>query len=216
MTRINLVKYGFVRTPDEDFSDDGNRFQAYRVGRVRVTKLVADGDAFINGSIRDNKLPYDVYSKLPHYSAISRLNGVRLASIIEADIQEFYEACQAYEIEYANAESSMKYPSLEELAQQCKLICAKRLAELNTAEALMQKHGLEAAAKFSAYEWKNLQEHLKSLINRVSYYDPDTYPQTILGQAYSISFVRPDNSDLTGSCYYYSAIMSMFKKYSLN
>lgn len=25
MTRINLVKYGFIRFPEEDFSDDGNK-----------------------------------------------------------------------------------------------------------------------------------------------------------------------------------------------
>lgn len=212
MTRINLVKYGFVRTPDGDFSDDGNRFQAYKVGRVEVTKLVYDGEAYINGGIRDDKLPYSVYSKLPHYSAVSRLNGVSLASITEADIQKLYEDCQAYEVEYTNAENSIKYPSLEELTQQCKLIYAKRLAELDTVEAFMQKHGLEAAAKFSAYEWKNLQDYLKSLMSKVKQYDPDAYPQTILGQAYSISFVRPDNSDLI-DCYYYTAIKDMFKKY---
>lgn len=25
MNRINLIKYGFVRWPEEDFSDDGNK-----------------------------------------------------------------------------------------------------------------------------------------------------------------------------------------------
>ena len=83
MTRINLVKYGFIRDAAEDFSDDGNRFQVYKVGRVRVTKLVSDGEAYIDGDINDCRLPYEVYSKLPHYKAIGRLNGVSLASLTE-------------------------------------------------------------------------------------------------------------------------------------
>ena len=54
MQRINLTKYGFIRDREEDFSDDGNRFQGYRVGkRVRVSKLVADGDAYISATINN-------------------------------------------------------------------------------------------------------------------------------------------------------------------
>lgn len=53
--RINLKRYGFVRAPQEDFTDDGNRFFCYyydpqREGdtRFRLSKLVADGDAYIS------------------------------------------------------------------------------------------------------------------------------------------------------------------------
>ena len=81
MTRINLVKYGFVRDAANDFSDDGNRFQVYKVGRVTVTKLVSAGVAYIDGDIDECKLPSEVYSKLPHYKAIGKLNGVSLASV---------------------------------------------------------------------------------------------------------------------------------------
>ena len=39
-----MTKYGFKRWKDGDFSDDGNRFTCYRVGkRVSVSKLVSDG-----------------------------------------------------------------------------------------------------------------------------------------------------------------------------
>lgn len=214
MTRINLVKYGFIRFPEEDFSDDGNRFQAYRVGRVRVTKLVSDGEAYIDGSINDGKLPYEVYSKLPHYSAVGRLNGVSVASLTEDDIQKLYEDCQAYGVEYTNAENSIEYPTLEEITQQCQLIHAKRLAELGIVEDLMRDHGLEAAIKFSAYEWKTLQEYLKSLISRAQQSNADTYPQSILGQSYSFNFVKTTNNDLK-DCFYYTYIVDMFKKYSI-
>ena len=119
MKRINLVKFGFVRTPSEDFTDDSNRFTCYRVGRVRVTKLVADGEAYIDGDIVDGKLPLDVYRKLPHYPFLGKLNGVPVAAITEDDLQELYEHCQAYDKEYTDAENSLQYPTLDELTQQC-------------------------------------------------------------------------------------------------
>lgn len=214
MKKVMMTKYGFVRCPEEDFSDDGNRFQAYKVGRVRVTKLIADGEAYIDGDIRDGKLPYDVYSKLPHYPHLGKLNGISLTALTDEDLQELYEDCQSYEAEYTAAENSIKYPSLDEITEQCKKLCAKRLVELGTVEDLMRDHGFEAATKFSAYEWKTLQEYIKNLMGKVKQYNPDTYPQSILGQAYSFNFVRPDNSDFK-DCFYYTHIIEMFQKYSI-
>jgi hypothetical protein len=214
MKKIMMTKYGFVRTPAEDFSDDGNRFQAYKVGRVRVTKCTSDGEAYIDGDIRDGKLPYDVYSKLPHYPHLGKLNGISIAALTDEDLQELYEDCQSYEAEYTAAEASIKYPSLDEITEQCKKLCVKRLVELGTVEDLMRDHGFEAAAKLSAYEWKTLQEYIKNLMGKVKQYNPDTYPQSILGQAYSFNFVRPDNSDFQ-DCFYYTSIIEMFKKYSI-
>ena len=52
MKKIMMNKYGFVRWPEEDFSDDGNRFYCYKVGnRVRVSKLVSDGVAYISARV---------------------------------------------------------------------------------------------------------------------------------------------------------------------
>ena len=212
MNRINLVKYGFIRWPEEDFSDDGSRFSCFRVGRVRVTKLVSDGQAYIDGDIRDGKLPYDIYSKLPHYPLLGKLNGVSLAGLTEEDLQDLYADCQAYEVEYTNAENSIKYPALDELKDQCKRICTMRLIECGIVEDLMKDHSFEAATKFSPYDWKSLQEYLKNLMGKVKQYNPDTYPQSILGQAYSFNFVKPTNSELTDS-YWYTSIKELFKKY---
>lgn len=211
MKRINLVKFGFVRDKASDFSDDGSHFDVYRVGRVRVTKLVSDGEAYIDGDINDGKLPYEVYSKLPHYALCGKLNGIPAAALTDEDLQELFESCQAYDKEYTDAENSIKYPTLDELTQQCMRIYGKRLVEVSRVEQLMSAHACEAAAKLSAYEWKTLQEYLKNLMGKVNQYDPATYPQSILGQAYSFSFVRPDNSDLK-DCFYYEWIVELFNK----
>ena len=214
MTRINLVKYGFIRCPEEDFSDDGNRFQAYKVGRVRVTKLVSDGEAYISGDIPAGKLPYEVYSKLPHYPFLGALNGIATAHITEDDLQELYEACQAYEVEYTNAENSIKYPTLEEIQEKAVKLTAKSILELSKIESLMSKYALEAATKFSPYEWKTLQEYTKNLMADVKRHDPEAYPQTILGQQFSFTFVKPDY-DMKES-YWFTSLRDLFAKYCMN
>jgi hypothetical protein len=94
MKRILMKEYGFVRWPEEDFSDDGNRFYCFKVGeRVRVSKLVAQGTVFISARIDDIRLPFEIYSKLPHYRALDKLNGVSLESLQSSDLKQLYEDC---------------------------------------------------------------------------------------------------------------------------
>lgn len=214
MKKIMLTKYGFVRDPASDFSDDGARFQAYKVGRVRVTKLVSDGEAFIDGDICGSKLPYEVYSKLPHYPMLGKLNGVSTAAITEDDLQELYENCLAYEQEYTNAENSIQYPTLKELQDKAVLISAKRLLELAKIEDLLSKYAVEAAVKFSPYEWKQAQEYLKHMMTDLKQYNPETYPQTILGQSQSFTFVKPDYK--MEESYWFKSLKELFEKYGMN
>lgn len=105
MNRINLTKYGFVRSPEEDFSDDGNKFTCYRVGNVRVSKCIWEDNVFIAARWEDYKTfsYYDGYATLPHYGDMNRLNGVIRSSLTEEDLAEFYQSCVAYEREYKEA-----------------------------------------------------------------------------------------------------------------
>ena len=96
MKRIELTKYGFIRSKEDDFSDDGNRFTCYRVGKVRVSKLVSEGEAYISASIDDYLLPYETYSKLPHYRDLDALNGVSASDITEEDIQKTYDSFREF------------------------------------------------------------------------------------------------------------------------
>ena len=127
MKKIMMTKYGFVRTPESDFSDDGAKFDTYRVGnRVRVSKTTYKGDAFISASIDGTKLPYEVYGKLPHYSALDKLNGVSIESLTDNDLFDLVEACLHYEKEYLEAENTIKMPSLVEIKEQCERVRIKR------------------------------------------------------------------------------------------
>lgn len=119
MKRIRLDSFGFTRAPEYDFSDDGARFTCYTIGttrKMRVSKSTYEGEVFLSGRYEDSMLSHDVYSKLPHYRALDNLNGVRISSLTETDLEAFAEACIEYEKEYlATAEKEMAdRPSLED------------------------------------------------------------------------------------------------------
>lgn len=218
MKRINLAKYGFVRWPEEDVSDDGNRFTCYRAGKkVRVTKLVADGDVYLSASsmVGNSSLPYDVYSNLLHYyEATWAYNGVSVASLTDEDLQMFYNACVAFEQEYEKAEATIQYPTLEEIKDKATRVTAKRLLELDCVELWIKNHALEAAAKFSVYEWKQVQEYTKNLMADGKRYDPSTFPQTIVGKSNSFDFVKPDYE--MKDSYWFTYLKELFEKYGLH
>lgn len=215
MTRINLVKYGFIRFPEEDFSDDGNRFTCYRFSDTNshISKLVSDGQVYLSAHV-SGQLPYDTYSKLPHYRAATwSFNGISVTSLTDSMLQGFFNACVEYEKEYQAAEASIQYPTELELQHKCLHIQAKLIKEMNELEKLMGEHAVEAAAKFSKWEWEQLQEYLKNMLQKLSQSNPDKLIPTILGTARSFTFLQ--NKEDTEPTYWYKSIKEMFQKYSI-
>jgi hypothetical protein len=214
MKRINLVNYGFVRWPEEDFSDDGNRFTCYRVGKsIRVSKHVAGGWIYLSASEPSGgNLPYQIYSQLPHYRAANwGLNGVTLDSLTYEDLHNFYEACVAYEKEYEAAEANLVYPTLEELQKKAAELYIATMANVKELEKLFNKYIFDAAVRFSPYEWKNCQEYLKSLIREMESLDPETYPQKIVNTAGSFNFMDRKHKD----SYYFTYVKDLFARYCM-
>ena len=219
MKRVQLTKYGFERWPDQDFIDDGSKFEGYRAGKaVRVTKLVSNGQAYlsISSDCGRGTLPYEVYSKLPHYhDANWRWNGVPAAGLTDKDLQDFYTACVEYEKAYLAAEASTVYPTLEEIKAQAQKVYALRYTELNKVGQLFAASGIEAAAKLSKWEWTRLQEYVTYLLQETGRYNPDTFPQTIVGSAGSFDFVKPESDKLKPS-YWFETIVKIFEKVALD
>jgi hypothetical protein len=211
MKKIMMNKYGFVRWPEEDFSDDGNRFYCYKVGsRVRVSKLVADGVAYISARIDHGTLPHEVYHKLPHYSKLDDLNGVSVISLTDQMLFDLAEACLMYEKEYSDAEASLVYPSIGEIREQCIKIKAKRMAELANVEALFADHVVSLALTIPEWQWKTLREYLVSL-KQSAEFDVDEKARNMYKSSYSFNFVKENYHDLDDS-YYYKWIIDLFKK----
>ena len=209
MKKVMLTKYGFTRCAEQDFGDDGNRFTCYRAGdRVRVTKHVSDGQVYIHASIDSSKLPYEVYSKLPHYFALDALNGVAIKSLTDERLKELYDNCLLYEEEFVEAENALVMPTVSEIKIQCMKVQAKRqeeLAEINRCFTAA------VALKVDKYEWSELQRYLLLLVDSVSRYNPEEYPQAILNTARSINFCKTDCSELQDS-FYYKWIMERVNK----
>ena len=192
MERILMTKYGFKRWKDGDFSDDGNRFTCYRVGkRVSVSKLVSDGEAYIDASIDDGKLPYEVYSKLPYYKMLGALNGVSVSSITEEDLQELYEACISYEIAYDRALAEMNWPTKEEIANKARELFNAYVAVYNKLEEELQFNMLTIANKCSNYEWTSLRDYIQSFRNSYdNYSNPEAIAERDYQQTRSLDFVK--------------------------
>lgn len=191
MKRIQLAKYGFVRWPDQDFIDDGSKFEGYRAGRaLRVTKHVSNGDAFLSCEM-PGELPYEAYSKLPHYMPAEwDLNGVSVESLTDERLQQWYNDCLAYEKEYIELEQSITYPTLDMLKQKATELTDFAVAEVRELEMLFAAKAFEAACKISEYEWRELQRYMAALVRSTNQYNPETYPQTICKKAYSFKFIE--------------------------
>lgn len=218
MKKIIMTKYGFKRWPERDFSDDGSRFTCYKAGKtVRASKLVSDGQVYlsIESSCGGGSLPYEIYSKLPHYQDVTwKYNGVSVASLTDEDLKNFYEACLAYEKEYTEAEAIIEYPSLEALKDKAIKITAKRMAELARVESLLKEHGTAAIARLSSYQWARIQEYTKYLMAETKRFNPATYPLQISCTSASFDFVKPETH--MADSYWFKSLVELFDKATEN
>lgn len=213
MKRINMTKYGFIRNESGDFTDDSNRFTGYTISsnsRLRVTKLVSDGRAYLSADMNGNKLDYTEYSKLPHYNCVWDYNGIDLEKLTEEDMIDFYNSCVAYEKEYLEAEAKVSFPSIEDIKLQCETINAIRKAEIDEVSILLERVAVRFVLEADRYVVSRFQDYFKSLKDR--FFDVDKYPQTIQKSNYGRNFIKPTNSDLQPS-FYYKELMEILDKY---
>lgn len=213
MKRINMTKYGFIRNESGDFTDDSNRFTGYTISsnsRLRVSKLVSDGRAYLSADMNGNKLDHTEYSKLPHYNCVWDYNGVDLNNLTEEDLIKFYNDCVAYEKEYLEAEAKVSFPSIEDIKLQCETINAIRKAEIDEVSNLLEQVAVRFLLEADRYELGRLRDYYNSLSKR--FFDVDKYPQTIQKSNYGRNFVKASNSDLQPS-FYYKELMEILDKY---
>lgn len=207
MKRINMAKYGFIRNEREDFHDDGNNFKGYATGpnsRLRISKLVSDGRAYLSSDMNGCKLDYTEYSKLPHYhEATWKYNGSRLDGLTEQDLINWYNACVEYEKEYIEAESKLVFPSIAEIRNQCFILNKIRQAEVDHIESLLKEVSLKIfSVGISDYELRNIRDYYKKLKRAAEGFDLDLYPQSIQYSNYGRNFVKETNPDLQENWYY--------------
>ena len=207
MKRINMAKYGFIRNEREDFHDDGHNFKGYATGpnsRLRISKLVSEGRAYLSSDMNGCKLDYTEYSKLPHYrDATWKYNGIDMDSLTEQDMFDWYNACVEYEKEYIEAESQLVFPTIEEIRNQCIRIRNIRRQELNNITKLINENGTKLLLELkSDYDLRQLRDYYQKLTRDAEGFNPDLYPQTIQKSNYGRNFVKETNGDLKENWYY--------------
>ena len=214
MERILMTKYGFKRWKEEDFSDDGNRFTCYKVGkRVRVSKLVSEGEAYIDAGIDYGNLPYEVYSKLPCYKELSALNGVSTSSITEEDLQKLYEDCLTFEKAYDEAYDNMNWPTKQEIADKAREFFNDYIVVYNQLEQEFQFNILTIANKCTQYDWTRLRDYLISFRREFECYaDPDKVANRDFMQVRSIGFVKTKPN--AKNSFWVKCIRDIIEKYS--
>ena len=191
MKKINLASYGFIRSPEDDYIDDSNKFTVFRVGAVEVSKLVKNGRAYISASINSYKLPYKVYSKLPHYKALGKLNGVSVRSLRDEDLIELFDACINYQQEYKDAVNQTKYPTLQELQDKCDELTADLQNQLDKAGQLIKDNILKVFDSDNYYKLKELMSCYMSLKSNIkNSYNRNAYPRSILNTYLSIDLMK--------------------------
>ena len=213
MKRIELTKYGFIRSKEDDFSDDGNRFTCYRVGKVRVSKLVSEGEAYISASIDDYLLPYETYSQLPHYRDLDALNGISASDITEEDLQKLYEDCISYEKEYDDAYNSIKWPTIEQLrikAGAYKLAWRECIIKL---EEAIKFNAIALITNLSEYYFKEFQRYYKQVLSNAKQFENiQEYAERLFKQTRSLDFIERDIRRDVDNGFYVTEIYKFIRK----
>lgn len=216
MKRINMAKYGFMRAAELDFTDDGSRFSCYyfKVGsESHVSKCTYNGEVFLSAHVNGN-LTYEVYSNLPHYQAANwKYNGVNIEELTDQDLQDFFNACVAYENEYRTAEANTKYPTFKEIEARCAVVQAKCQREYDEAAKLISEAALNGTLlKISKYDIGYVLEYLKNLKNAVNNWEPKIRAAHLLGKAESLKLMEPDYYELKNESFYVKTIKEYLEK----
>lgn len=184
---INLVNVGFVRSQADDFTDDGSRFVCYKVGKMRVSKCMSCGEAYISAHMGEGEyLPYDVYSKLPHYNELDALNGVEAYRITKEDLINLYNACIAYEREYEEALAQVKtnLPTRDQLKAKQK--------EINDAydSYVKEARDLILTDKFLSLDESTQRSVLSYFKSMQRYHVKDSEVESYVGRVQSLDFMK--------------------------
>lgn len=120
---INLKRYGFVRAPEEDFTDDGNRFTCYYYDpehngdkRFRLSKLVDRGDVYISVGYTSPE------SRRTKY--FDDLNGVGVDTVINGGLEKLVKDIEEFKkgIDEFNKVTRLNDEQVKQLADEIKVL----------------------------------------------------------------------------------------------
>ena len=177
--KLNFKKYGIQRSPEYDFSDDGNRFRGYICNGVPISYLKDDGEVYLYIQVGDlGGLNYEEYSKLPSYEDCDKYNGVPESSVDLADVAEI---CKRIKAEYDEAIGNIKDISDDDYKAYTDKYLEKAKKEFEEAKQVIKN--LEPEDLLNASEWdikkiKRDLEYIKDEMNKWQWENKSKTDQT--------------------------------------
>lgn len=195
----SVGSHGFMRCPDLDFKDDGNRFTGWMWnGTVPLTQCVAGGETFL--SVRDDYMrsnagiPYHFWEKYEESKIGDKYNGTSE----KIDLDELVDICRKIDAGIKKAKEDFEataYPDLSNRIQ-------RYMEGIEKAEALLNRNinwfeiNLNNSGIKDAYEtYSRLKKALKEDRDEVHGMAEGTIPKA---RAYNLS-LRSDET----LCEYY-------------
>lgn len=177
--KLNFKKYGIQRSPEHDFSDDGNRFRGYICNGVPMSYLKDDGEVYLSIQVGDlGGLNYEEYSKLPSYKDCDKYNGVDESSVDLADVAEI---CKRIKAEHDEALGNIKDISDDDYKAYTDKYLEKAKKEFEEAKQVIKN--LEPEDLLNASEWdikkiKRDLEYIKDEMNKWQWENKSKTDQT--------------------------------------
>lgn len=159
----SLQKYGFIRRPEDDFSDDGSRFRGYVYktdkGEMPVTYLKSNGQVYLSASLHHkDELSYEEYKDLPSYRDSDKYNGVPED---EVDVADFAKICDRLISEYSEAVIAIEAVPMSKIEELCNKLAKAALDDYNKTVKLFRTVDPMKILDISPYELKRLKEYFE-------------------------------------------------------
>ena len=189
----DFKKYGFVRTPEHDFSDDGNRFATYRYkDRIQISYLndtLRTGNIYISADFDEIPLNFDEVHTLPSYSKLYIYNGVKPEEI---DLPEYVKILDKF-----LAEADKKIEEVEDIdldLYEEYLTYMKDYDEdcLSLALAAIK---LDKLFELREYYYTTVRKHVQSLKSKVKKWEDTPIKDRLIIQPGQEPYVRRDIKD---------------------
>lgn len=164
--RLNFKKYGIERSPEYDFSDDGNRFRGYICNGVPISYLKDDGEVYLYIQVGDlGGLNYEEYSKLPSYEDCDKYNGVSESNVDLADVAEI---CKRIKAEYDEAIGNIKDISDDDYKVYTDKYLEKAKKEFEEAKQVIKNLEPEDLLNASEGDIKQIKRDLEYIKDRMN------------------------------------------------
>jgi hypothetical protein len=172
----SLQKYGFIRRPEDDFSDDGNRFRGYVYktdkGEMPVTYLKSNGQVYLSAALHHkDELSYNEYKNLPSYRDEDKYNGVPED---EVDLADFAEICKRLISEYAEAVVAVEAVPLDKIEELCSKLTKAALDDYNKTLKLFRTVDPIKLLSVSSYKLKSIKDYFdyakSDTVNKFEHY----------------------------------------------